>query len=184
MSEQTEVIKLLENIRAKRDLGIFAVEPKKSRKQREAAQTVAPDLTTIAATPIPVIVQSDLEEDKIIEIPSTVTPLMPKATESVIVSEVLEVVKIPKSKLPSPKQKNNKVHQTLFISKLQQAEDTFSFEQKRRFYIDDKLYHTLSLLKLSSNIPNVSTFINILITQVLEENHKDIEAVLRDLNKL
>jgi hypothetical protein len=178
MSEQAEVIKLLETIRAKRDLGIFAVEPKKSRKQREAAQTVAPDLATISATPV--IVQSDLEEDKVIEIPSTVTPLMPKATENVVVSEVLEV----KSKLPTPKKRDNKAHHSHFLGRVQQAEDTFSFEQKRRFYLDDKLYHKLSLLKFSSNIPSVSTFINILISQVLEENHKDIEAVLRDLNKI
>jgi UDP-N-acetyl-D-mannosaminuronate dehydrogenase len=176
MSEQAEVIKLLETIRAKRDLGIFAVEPKKSRKQREAEQSVAPDLATITATPA--IVQSDLEEDKVIEIPSTVTPLMPKATESVVVSEEV------KSKLPTPKKKDNKVHHSPFLERVQQAEDTFSFEQKRRFYLDDKLYHKLSLLKFSSNIPSVSTFINILISQVLEENHKDIEAVLRDLNNI
>ena len=105
MSEQAEVIKLLETIRAKRDLGIFAVEPKKTRKQREAAQAGAPDLATIVATPIPIIVQSDLEEDKVIEITSSVTPLMPTATESITESEVLEVVKIPKNKLPTPKQK-------------------------------------------------------------------------------
>ena len=183
MSEQAEVIKLLETIRAKRDLGIFAVEPKKTRKQREAAQAGAPDLATITTIPIPVIVQSDLEEDKALKTSSTITPLMPKATEGVTVSEVFEVVKIPKIKFPTPKQKDNKIHQSHFIAKIQQAENTFSFEQKRRFYIDDKLYHTLSLLRFSSNIPNVSTFINILISQVLEENHQDIEAVLRDLNK-
>lgn len=179
MSEQAEVIKILENIRAKRDLGAFAVEPKKTRKQREAVQTAAPILVT------PVIVQNDLEENKVQETSSTVTPLMPTASsrQGVTITEVIEVVEIPKNKPTTSRQRDNKVHHSHFLAKVQQAENAFSFEQKRRFYIDDKLYQTLSLLKLSSDIPNVSAFINILITQVLEENNEEIRTILSKLSK-
>jgi hypothetical protein len=98
---------------------------------------------------------------------------------------------IPQTDMPSPPsvleavntEMPNKIPHLGFLTKIQHAENTFSFKQKRRFYLDDRLYQTLSLLKLSSDIPNVSTFVNILITHILEENHTDIEAILKSFSK-
>jgi hypothetical protein len=157
MHNDTEITTLLSQIRAKRDLSDFVVAPSSKGKKKEVQKEV----------PHPVIETTNVENTPVMSTPS-----------------VFEVVETPKPKLTTLKHRDNKVHHSHFLARVQQAENTFSFEQKRRFYIDDKLYHTLSLLKFSSNIPNVSTFINILISQVLEENHKDIEAVLRDLNKI
>jgi hypothetical protein len=171
MSEQAEVIKLLETIRAKRDLGIFAVEPKKSRKQREAEQTVAPDLATITATPI--IVQSDLEEDKVIEIPSTIStvesPTNPARLNIPEKDVPAEVPKKPKIK-PSSNHKNTEFD---FHKILSTANDDFSLDRNRRVY----------LLKIAGNVKNVSSLVNAIIAQFLEENETAIGTALKDLTK-
>jgi hypothetical protein len=110
------------------------------------------------------------------EIPQTDMPSPPSVLEAVD-------TEMPNNKSTVFKNRDNKIPHSGFLTKIQHAENTFSFKQKRRFYLDDRLYQTLSLLKLSSDIPNVSTFVNILITHILEENHTDIEAILKSFSK-
>jgi hypothetical protein len=181
MSEQAEVIKLLETIRAKRDLGIFAVEPKKSRKQREAEQSVAPDLATISATPI--IVQSDLEEDKVIEIPATVSTVESSTNPARL--------NIPEKDLPAevsqkPKIKSSLSHKNTafdFHKILSTANDDFSLDRNRRVYLSKDVSNKLSLLKIAGNVKNVSSLVNAIIAQFLEENETAIGTALKDLTK-
>lgn len=71
---------------------------------------------------------------------------------------------------------------TDFLAKVQLAENSFSFQHNRRYYLDDKIFQTLALLKLSGKIRNISTLVNVILAQFLEENEKDIERLLKDLN--
>lgn len=152
MSNETELTSLLSNIRAKRDMNDFVVEPSNKGKKK------------VSQNPVPT---TGFEPNN--ELEQSPTP------------SVLEVLSAPKAKLTSVKEKKIKNHHSDFLSKVLQAENTFSFEQNRRYYLDDRLFQTLVLLKLSGKIRNISTLVNVIVAQYLEENITDIDSILREM---
>jgi hypothetical protein len=68
-----------------------------------------------------------------------------------------------------------------FLKTVQEAEaqTTYTFEQNKRYYVDDHYFQTLVLLKNAGRIRNISALINTLIGQFIETHQTDIEQILQ-----
>jgi hypothetical protein len=92
---------------------------------------------------------------------------------------------ISKEKKSRPKPTSNaELNETVlsdFLKTVQKAEvqRTYTFEQNKRYYVDDDYFQTLVLLKNAGRIRNISVLINTLIGQFIETHQTDIEQLLR-----
>jgi hypothetical protein len=159
---EAEIADLLSTIRAKRDMGSFL------KNQPTATGEKSEDVE-----------QGRVEAVEIIEI------VEPKALNT----KNIEGVPPKKKAHPTPKPKLTEMvlgNLGDFLKTVQEAESqtTYTFEQNKRYYVDDTHFQTLVLLKNAGRIRNVSVLINTLIGQFIETHQTDIEQIfLKKINK-
>jgi hypothetical protein len=156
---ENEIADLLSSIRAKRDMGSFLTSPPTATGEKsEDAE------------------QGRVEADEIKEI------IEPKAlnTKNTKNTQNTEGVSPKKQTRPKPTPKSALVGGLGdFLKTVQEAEaqTTYTFEQNKRYYVDDHYFQTLVLLKNAGRIRNVSVLINTLIGQFIETHQTDIEQI-------
>jgi hypothetical protein len=155
---ENEIADLLSSIRAKRDMGSFLTSPPTVKGEKS----------------------EDVERGKV---------------EAVGIIEIIETKAKNTEGVPPKKQTRPKP--TLkpalvgdlgnlgdlgdFLKTVQEAEaqTTYTFEQNKRYYVDDHYFQTLVLLKNAGRIRNISALINTLIGQFIETHQTDIEQILQ-----
>jgi hypothetical protein len=163
---EAEIADLLSTIRAKRDMGSFL------KSQPTATGEKSEDVE-----------QGRVEAVEITEI------IEPKALNTKS-SQNTEGVSPKKQTRPRPTPKPSLVGDLGnlgdFLKTVQEAESQtiYTFEQNKRYYVDDTHFQTLVLLKNAGRIRNVSVLINTLIGQFIETHQTDIEQIfLKKINK-
>jgi hypothetical protein len=169
---EAEIADLLSTIRAKRDMGSFL----KSQPTATGEKSEAVEQGRVEAVEIIEIV-----EPKALNIQNTESAKNGKNTEGV------SPKKQARPKLtPKPALIGDLGNLGEFLKTVQEAEaqTTYSFEQNKRYYVDDNHFQTLVLLKNAGRIRNVSVLINTLIGQFIETPQTDIDQIfLKKINK-
>jgi hypothetical protein len=160
---EAEIADLLSTIRAKRDMGSFLKsQPTATGEKSEEVE------------------QGRVEAVEIIEI------VEPKAKKTKNTEGVLSKEKARPKSTPKPALIGDLGNLGDFLKTVQEAEaqTIYTFEQNKRYYVDDTHFQTLVLLKNAGRIRNVSVLINTLIGQFIETHQTDIEQVfLKKINK-
>jgi hypothetical protein len=159
---EAEIADLLSTIRAKRDMGSFL------KSQPTATGEKSEDVE-----------QGRVEAVEIVEIVEPKS-LNIKNTEKVKNTEGVPPMKQVRPKpTPKPALIGGLGELGDFLKTVQEAEaqTTYTFEQNKRYYVDDSHFQTLVLLKNAGRIRNVSVLINTLIGQFIETHQTDIEQI-------
>jgi hypothetical protein len=166
---EEEIADLLSTIRAKRDMGSFL----KSQPTATGEKSEAVEQGRVEAVEIIEIV-----EPKALNIQNTESAKNDKNTEGVSPKKQARPKPTPKPALIGGLGD--------FLKTVQEAESQtiYTFEQNKRYYVDDTHFQTLVLLKNAGRIRNVSVLINTLIGQFIETHQTDIDQIfLKKINK-
>jgi hypothetical protein len=153
---ENEIAELLSTIRAKRDMGSFLTSLPTAKGEKS----------------------EDVEQGKVeaVEIKEIIEPKS-KNTEGVPPKKQTRPKPMPKPALVGGL--GNLGDLGDFLKTVQEAESqtTYTFEQNKRYYLDDHHFQTLVLLKNVGRIRNISVLINTLIGQFIETHQTDIEQI-------
>jgi hypothetical protein len=175
--DEQEITNLLTTIRAKRDLSTFG-----NNNQMKNGKVINPK---------PTILEEITELKPVENVQNSVTQSRDEADGTSrhngegIKGEIR--LKKERSKTTSSKVKRSEMENELgqFLNKVQEAEvaEQYTFNQFKRYYVDDDIFQTLILLKNVGRIRNISVMINTIIDEFLEANQEDIETFLQSSKK-
>jgi hypothetical protein len=159
---EEEIADLLSTIRAKRDMGSFL----KSQPTTTGEKSEDVEQGKVEAVEIIEMIESKALNTKNTQNTEGVSPkkqARPKPT-------------------PKPALVGDLGNLGDFLKTVQEAEAqaTYTFEQNKRYYVDDSHFQTLVLLKNAGRIRNVSVLINTLIGQFIETHKTDIEQIFHN----
>jgi hypothetical protein len=169
---EAEIADLLSTIRAKRDMGSFL------KSQPTATGEKSEDVEQGRVEAVEII---EFVEPKALNIRNTESAKNGKNTEEVSPKKQARPKPTPKPALIGGLGELGD-----FLKTVQEAESqtTYTFEQNKRYYVDDTHFQTLVILKNAGRIRNVSVLINTLIGQFIKTHQTDIEQIfLKKINK-
>jgi hypothetical protein len=165
---EAEIADLLSTIRAKRDMGSFL------KSQPTATGEKSEDVEQGRVETVEI---KEIIEPKALNIQNTESAKNGKNTEGVSPKKQAR-----RKPTPKPALIGDLGNLGDFLKTVQEAESqtTYTFEQNKRYYVDDNHFQTLVILKNAGRIRNVSVLINTLIGQFIETHQTDIDQIFHN----